>query len=116
MAVTINGVIVDRMALGVYIGLSSSQFSSNSEENRAIFMHELGHTMGLAHPILADGTNPAIKLVVGGSSLSETVPSIMQRLGDPGDELHPSSDDILTFRSLFPAGCSYVHDWSFIPG
>jgi hypothetical protein len=104
---TINGARATFMVPGIRIGVDSADFRSDSPEAIGAIMHEVLHTLGLAHP--EEGT--ATSLLVPGTSSSSTPQSIM-RASNGGLVLRAEDKDMIDtlYSPLFPGNsCAYFN-------
>jgi len=105
-----DAALATRMVPGTRIGVVDSAINSNNTENVGILMHELMHTLGVAHP-----SDPGSTKVTQTSSVN-TVSSVMQNCvpGSVGCNLTftLSPDDVDVIDTLYspqPGGsCAYA--------
>src|SRR5688572_24651982 len=113
--------IEERFVTGRRIAVDSEQIASSSTLSRAVFMHELMHTLGVAHP-KRESLTPGVavgKLVVPGTLAGSCVsrrcaegdsyPSLMHQSLDAGRAHSLQPDDIDVLGTLYSSalGCDY---------
>lgn len=110
-----------RFVSGPRIGVDSDQIQASSSASRATFVHELMHSLGVAHPKqeLASSGRNALKHVVPGTLAGSCAsapcepgtnyPSIMHQSVDEGRTEWLASDDIDVLATLYASedGCTY---------
>jgi hypothetical protein len=114
-------VLRQRFVTGRRIGIDSSKITGSTSASRATFVHELLHTLGIAHPkaeSLGLGQNVS-KLVVPGTLAGSCVagpcaagtnyPSIMHQATDLGrtNSLQPDDIDVIATLYTSAGGCAY---------
>jgi hypothetical protein len=111
----------ERFVTGRRIGIDSSRITKSTSMSRGIFVHELLHSLGIAHPKLESlGSGHDIaKLVVpgtlGGSCVAPpcaagtNYPSIMHQAMDLGrtNSLQPDDVDVIATLYTSAGGCGY---------
>jgi hypothetical protein len=116
-------VLRERFVAGRRIGIDSSQITASTSMSRATFVHELLHTLGIAHPKAESlGLRPGqdvSKLVVPGTLAGSCVagacapatnyPSIMHQATDLGrtNSLQPDDIDVIATLYTSAGGCAY---------
>lgn len=120
VTISINPVATQsRMRFGNRLALVDSVITGDDATNRGIVLHELGHTLGLAHPEAdeIDSAGPdaldVVKIVVHGTLGGTAFPSVMH--ATTGGQWTPtlSQDDAKMIRTLYSNYqdgnlCSYV--------
>lgn len=121
VTLTPGGVPRERFVTGRRIGIDSSQITKSTSSSRATFVHELLHTLGIAHPkpeSFGSGQD-VTKLVVPGTLSGSCVvapcaagtnyPSIMHQALDLGrtNSLQPDDIDVIATLYASAGGCSY---------
>lgn len=121
VTLTPGGVPRERFVTGRRIGIDSLQITKSTSSSRATFVHELLHTLGIAHPKAESfGSGDHVtKLVVPGTLSGSCVvapcaagtnyPSIMHQALDLGrtNSLQPDDVDVIATLYASAGGCSY---------